>query len=259
MSPRGWAGSLRDGLLDLVFAPVCAGCREPVPTAETERLVCRVCWSRVRPLPSPRCERCWAPLPAHGSGECRQCPEIPPSIRVVRSARLMGEQARKLVHALKYGGWSALADPLARRMAELPLPPDVEEEARVVVPVPTSRVRLRERGYNQAGLLAGALAARTGRSASPGLLVRTRAAGTQTTLHPGERRANVAGAFAVPPERAAEAAGAHLLLVDDVWTTGATAVACAAALLGAGARVVSVVTFARVLPELEREGRAERR
>jgi ComF family protein len=245
-----WAGALRDGLLDLVFAPVCAGCRTPVPTARTERLVCAVCWSRLRPLPAPRCERCWSPLPADGA--CRGCPEIPPGVRAVRSAFLLGDEARALVHALKYAGWSALAAPLARRMAELPLPDDVRAEARLVVPVPTSPARLRERGYNQAELLAAEYAARTGRSADPGLLLRTRASKTQTTLHPGERRANVAGAFSVPPERADSLAGEHLLLVDDVWTTGATARACARTLLEAGARVVSVVTFARVLPELER-------
>lgn len=246
----GWAAALREGLLDLVFAPVCAGCGSPVPTAAEERIVCGVCRSRLRPLPSPRCERCWTPLPVDGG--CRACPEIPPRVRVVRSAFLLGEEARALVHALKYGGWSALAAPLARRMAELPLPDDVAEEARLVVPVPTSAARLRERGYNQAALLAAELAARTGRRCEADLLVRTRARGTQTTLHPGERRANVAGAFAVPPGREASIAGEHLLLVDDVWTTGATALACAGALLEAGARVVSVVTFARVVPEAER-------
>ncbi|HEX2090961.1 MAG TPA: hypothetical protein VHG28_01115, partial [Longimicrobiaceae bacterium] len=92
----------------------------------------------------------------------------------------------------------------------------------------------------------------TGRATDPGLLVRERATDTQTALHPAERRANVAGAFTVPDGRRGALPGEHLLLVDDVWTTGATAVACARALLGAGARVVSVVTFARVQPELDR-------
>ena len=84
------------------------------------------------------------------------------------------------------------------------------------------------------------------------MLVRTRSATTQTGLHPAERRANVAGAFAVPAERGTRLAGAHILLVDDVWTTGATALACAEALWEGGARVVSVITFARALPDRRR-------
>jgi ComF family protein len=121
-----------------------------------------------------------------------------------------------------------------------------------VVPVPTSKARLRERGYNQAALLASAFARKTDRTAVPDMLLRTRATRTQTALHPGERRANVARAFSVADERAGELQGQHVILVDDVWTTGATALACSQTLLEAGARVVSVATFARVIPELER-------
>lgn len=254
MSLRERAADLRDGVLDLVFAPVCAACAAPVPTSETERLVCRLCWSRVREVPAPRCGRCWTPLPpAREPGpRCAACSALPAGIRAVRSAFVMGETARKLVHALKYRGWAALAHPLAARMAALPFPEDVEEEARLVVPVPTSATRVRERGYDQAALLAEGFAARTGRIVAPELLARTRSGGTQTALHPDERRANVAGAFAVPLGRRGGLRGEHVLLVDDVWTTGATAVACAEALLDAGARVVSVATFARAIPELER-------
>lgn len=162
----------------------------------------------------------------------------------------MDEPVRHLIHALKYSGWTAVADPLARRMAGLPFPVDVHEEARLVVAVPISRPRLRERGYNQAALLAEAFAARTAREYAPSVLLRKRATETQTTLHPDERRANVAGAFA--PAAGVSLAGEHVLLVDDVWTTGATALACADALFSARARAVSVVTFARALPGLDR-------
>jgi ComF family protein len=123
----------------------------------------------------------------------------------------------------------------------------------MVVPVPTSRTRLRERGYNQAALLAEGFAARTGRAYRPDLLARTRSTASQTSLHPGDRRANVARAFAAPGAGAANALlGEHVVLVDDVWTTGATALSCAEALREAGARAVSVVTFARAVPELKR-------
>lgn len=254
MSSADLARQLLAGALDLVFAPVCVACREPVPTSAGERIVCRGCWLRCRAVPAPRCGRCWGPVPADRtpSPQCRACEEWPHALRCLRAPFVMGDTVRQLVHALKYRGWEAVATPIAARMAAVPLPDDVAEEARLVVPVPTSMARLRERGYNQAGRLAEAYAARTGRTFDPALLARTRATATQTTLHPGERRANVTGAFATPSGRQEALRGEHVLLVDDVWTTGATATACAQALLDAGARVVSVVTFARVVPELER-------
>jgi len=184
---------------------------------------------------------------------CRACSVWPAGIRAIRSAFALGEVPRALAHALKYQGWSAAADGMAARMAGLELPADTVAEARLVIPVPTSRTRLRERGYNQAAILAERFAARTGRVFAADLLRRVRATASQTSLHPGDRRANVAGAFAAAGNGAANALpGEHVILVDDVWTTGATALACADALRDAGARAVSVVTFARAVPELKR-------
>jgi ComF family protein len=154
--------------------------------------------------------------------------------------------ADRLVHQLKYRGWHALAEPMAAHMATLTLPPDVEEEAHLVVPVPTTAARMRERGYNQAERLAAAYARRCGLTLRP-LLERASAATTQTVLQPAARGANVAGAFRIRAGAAPEVAGAHLLLIDDVLTTGATAVECTRTLVAAGARCVSVITFARAL------------
>jgi ComF family protein len=244
------------GLLDLVFAPACLGCRGPISTRAADRRVCPACWSRLRPPPLPRCERCWHPAPPRPPGvpppACPLCAELPPSLRAVRSAYLHQEPLRQLVHALKYGGWWSLAAPLAARMAALPLPLEVEEEARLVIPVPAAPARRRERGYNQAELLAAELARIRGWSLAPHLLQRARADGSQTALHPSERRANVAGAFRVSAAGAADLAGEHVVLVDDVWTTGATALACGGTLLASGARAFSVITLARALPELDR-------
>ena len=248
MTARGAAAALARGVLDLVFAPVCLGCDAPISTALPERLVCRACWSRMRELPVPRCDRCWTAKPA-ARESCPTCQTLPPYVRSVRSAFLMDGPARALVHALKYGGWRAVAAEMGRRMAALPLPVEVREEASCVVPVPLSRVRLRARGYNQAEMLAAPLARARGWRDASGILERTRATDSQTALHPTERRANVAGAFRVHPGREGEVRRAHVLLVDDVWTTGATALACAAALTVAGARAVSVITFTRAVPE----------
>lgn len=247
-----WLAELCSGALDLVFAPVCLACDAPIAPDQPERLVCRVCWTRTRPIPPPRCARCSAPVLPNREPEprCAACRDYPPALRVVRSACVMDGPVRKMIHALKYSGWTALADPLARRMVALGFPADVHEEARLVVAVPTSPTKLRERGYNQAGLLAEAFAFHGQREYAPDALIRKRSTETQTTLHPDERRANVAGAFA--PAAGVSLADEHVLLVDDVWTTGATALACADALFSAGARVVSVATFARALPGLDR-------
>lgn len=255
MSAPALFADLAHGLLDLVFAPECIACRAPLPGEQRERRVCRACWSRARPLPLPRCERCWNPAPSRPAGvevACLVCPSLPPTLRALRSAWVHEGPVRDLVHALKFRGWWSLSEPLAERMAELPFPLETSEEVRLVVPVPLSPVRFRERGYNQAEHLARAVAARRGWSCRADLLLRTRSTERQATLHPAERRANVTGAFRAGPESAGELRGEHVLLVDDVWTTGATALACGAALIAAGARAFSVLTLARALPELNR-------
>lgn len=131
-------------------------------------------------------------------------------------------------------------------MAAVPLPRDVARETRLVVPVPTTRLRARERGYNQAEVLARALARETGRTVICGL-ERTAGASSQIALQPAARLANVAGAFGLVTGTEQVIAGEHLLLVDDVLTTGATVIACTRTLVDAGARCVSVLTFARAM------------
>jgi ComF family protein len=169
---------------------------------------------------------------------------------------VLTESSRALVHALKYHGWHALGLTMGRRIARLDVPQDVSEEAGLVVPVPIGAARLRQRGYNQAERLAAGVAASLGLELRPTLLRRARSAGSQTALHTTERRANVAGAFRVDAGEHELVTGEHVLLIDDVWTTGATALECTNALLAAGARAVSVLTFARALPVLERAASA---
>ena len=236
--------------LDVLFAPACLGCDGAVSPGDDARLVCRACRVRLRPPEPPLCPRCGAPARLTGSAggaTCRECAGWPAAIRAARAACLLRPPADRLVHQLKYRGWRSLAEPMAQVMARVRLPEDAAREATVVVPVPTTRGRRRRRGYNQAELLARAFAWRTGRRCLP-LLVRQGEAGTQTRLQPLERAANVADAFRLDPDAAREQVAAkHLLLVDDVMTTGATAAECARALVGQGARCVSVVTFARAI------------
>ncbi|MBI4538859.1 MAG: ComF family protein [Gemmatimonadetes bacterium] len=155
--------------------------------------------------------------------------------------------ADRIVYALKYDGWEALGRFMGEALARLALPPDVEREATLVVPVATTPARLRQRGYNQAQVIARAYAAITGRRCVA-VLERTRGSETQVSLQPADRIANVAGVFRVRADTPTSVDGAHLILVDDVLTTGATVLAAAGALRAAGARAITVLTFARALP-----------
>jgi ComF family protein len=155
-----------------------------------------------------------------------------------------GGAAESIVHALKYEGWRAVAPAMARRMAQLRFPDDVERERAALVPVPLAATRRRERGYNQSAELARSLATRWGVPVREDLVVRSRKTKSQTRLTPGERSRNVSGAFRARADRAS-LRGLHLVLVDDVVTTCATLNACASALYDGGARILSYVTFGR--------------
>ena len=235
-----------DALADLVFPPVCLGCDGPMEPADPVRFVCRTCRARLRPLPHPCCSRCGAVALVTGRTDaiCPECEPWPAELEAARSACVMEAPADRLVHQLKYRAWPGLAAPLAAFMARTALPPAMTA-ARFVVPVPTTVQRERERGYNQARLLALEYARLTDRTVIDAL-ARERGRSTQTTLQPLARAANVAGAFRIT------AAGvglrsASIVLVDDVLTTGATASACALALRSAGVRCAGLVTFARAL------------
>lgn len=148
------------------------------------------------------------------------------------------------MHALKYGGWWRLADEMAERMGRLSWPDDVVAERAALLPVPLSPRRLRRRGYNQSECLARELARRWQVPLWCGVIDRTHFTSSQTRLTPEQRLDNVAGAFRVVGE-GARLRGAHVVLVDDVVTTGATLNACATGLFAAGARIISYVTFGR--------------
>jgi ComF family protein len=218
-----------------LLPPACLLCDAPVPGREGDVLVCGLCRSRWSPVTGPWCGRCGQPsapdLP------CRLCVGWPPGLVRVRSAVWLRDSARRAVHHLKYDGWWRIADALATSMRGLePLTGQVS-----LIPVPLGARRERARGYNQSERIAAALAERCGRPVRGDLLVRSRETPTQTALTPEGRLANVAGAFAA----AKAVAGTACVLVDDVYTTGATLAAAAAALAAAGAARVEAVTFAR--------------
>jgi ComF family protein len=217
-----------------LLPPACLLCESSIPVREGDALVCGLCVSRWRRLPDPLCPRCGQP---GGDGvACRICAPWPEGLARVRSAVWLEGGARRAAHQLKYGGWTRLADSMAAAMRGLePLTGQV-----CLIPIPLGARRRAERGYNQSECLAAALAARVGGAVRTDLLRRARDTRTQTALTPEARQANVAGAFTAvgrPPARA--------VLVDDVFTTGATLSAAAAVLCAAGAETVEAVTFAR--------------
>lgn len=173
---------------------------------------------------------------------CGACSREPPAWDYARAAARYEGPLRDAIHAFKFEGRRALARPLAELVLEqcgVGLGADVD----ALVPVPLGRVRERERGFNQARLIAERLAAGVGCRVEPRWLTRVRPTASQSDLGADERRANVRGAFAAT----VGVAGRHVILIDDVLTTGATAAECCRALRAGGARTVGVLTVARVL------------
>jgi ComF family protein len=156
-----------------------------------------------------------------------------------------GGVAERLVYALKYEGWHAVGVEMAERMGRLDWPEDVRRERRALIPVPLAAARERRRGYNQSAVLAEALGRTLELAVWGDVIERPRATETQTRLTPDQRLHNVANAFRVVPGASSRLHGAHVILVDDVVTTAATLNECAATLWGAGARIISYVTFGR--------------
>ena len=170
---------------------------------------------------------------------------LPPFVRAVRSVCWMPvESASSIVHALKYDGWAKVADQMAERMARLSWPRDVVDERAALVPVPLASARKRERGYNQSELLARGLSRSWDIPVFADVIARLRATESQTRLTPEQRQGNVAGSFQIGGSFHS-LVGAHVVVVDDVVTTGATLNECAKVLHAAGARIISYVTFGR--------------
>lgn len=231
-------------VVDYALPPRCAGCGEPV--AEDHRF-CAPCWSGFRFLGPPWCATCRVPF-AFDRGpaaRCATCLASPPPHAGVYAAVTYGETAASLAVRLKHGGRIALAETMARPMARW-----VPAEAELLVPVPLHRWRLWRRGFNQAALIADALSRRTGVPRDHRSLTRERQTRLLRGLGRGARARAVAGAFVVPAARRDAVRGRRIVLVDDVYTTGATAHACARALRRAGAASVTILCWARVLPEV---------
>jgi ComF family protein len=247
---RHWRTAL-NGALALAVPRSCVACGVTMGPRDAA-LACGTCWSRLPLLPKPWCARCGHPAHA-AQHRCPLCDLVEPRCTRVRSVCWVPHaHSSPLLAALKYQGWWGIADAMAERMVRTGR--DVLDgiDSPRLVPVPLAPGRLRERGFNQSAHLARAIARRVGGSVLDDALVRVRATVSQTQLTPAERRANVQHAFAVPAQRSAAIQGLPLVLVDDVFTTGATLNACATALLQRGASDIRYWTFGRARSDADR-------
>jgi ComF family protein len=229
--------------LDAGLPTLCVACRAPVAGEG----VCATCWQRLSFIAPPYCPRLGIPFACDpGNGVMsEEALARPPAYRRARAAVRYDEAAKTLVHALKFQDRTDLAPVMGRWMARAG--GQLLGEADLIVPVPLHWRRGLARRFNQAGALARGVAAVVRRPVAAGVLGRVRPTPHQIGLSRAERAANVQNAFRVPAGGGAVLAGRHVVLIDDVLTTGATAEACARVLTRAGAATVDVLVFARVV------------
>jgi ComF family protein len=241
--PR-WARRLGRAALDAVLPPRCLGCGE---TVDEPGSLCGACWSKVSFIAPPLCDRCGRPfeLPSEPGAVCAPCIADPPPWRRARAVFRYDEATRPLITGFKFRDQTHAAPAFGRWMARAG--GALLDEADVIAPVPLHWLRLFARRYNQAALLAQALARESGVPVIPDLLVRRRRTPPQTELGRAARQRNVAGAFALRQGGRDRIRNRRILLVDDVLTTGATVAACAELLNREGAESVDVLTVARVV------------
>jgi competence protein ComFC len=262
-SPYSNFRQIRDAALNLVYPQDCLVCNAPVARYQ-DQSVCGRCWERVLQLRlvPPWCPSCGVPV---GTGPlehsetnsmaavplslCLKCALQVPPYSGARSFGYYTSELRQLIQAFKFKGRRDLARLLAPLIASTCLESWPEREADVIVPVPLHSKRKRERGFNQAALLATMAARLLGLGCREELLVRARPTLPQVGLTDAERSRNVWKAFKCTHPSLAQ--GKRLVLIDDVMTTGATVASATEALLEAGALRVSVLTIARAVPGIE--------
>src|SRR5688572_8301898 len=229
--------------LDIALPTLCVACREPVAGEG----VCAECWAKLSFIAPPYCPRLGIPFVYDPGPDLLSMEAIanPPAYARARAAVRYDDVARTLVHSLKYQDRTDLAPAMGRWMARAGQ--ELLAEADVLVPVPLHWRRGWSRRYNQSGALARVISQQTGVKLATEALRRIRATEQQIGLSRPQRASNVQGAFKVAADRMADIQGRRVILIDDVLTSGATADACARALLRAKAAQVDVLVFARVV------------
>ncbi len=218
--------------LDWIYPPICGGCEKP------GQRWCSKCQQQTILIKEPCCQKCGRPLPK--AGTCQNCQSSSPPYRALRSWGIHSGPLRKAIHRLKYQGDLGLGEALAYPLIQIYK--QVQWHVDLIVPVPLSLQRFRERGYNQASLLAKPVALYLKIPFSTRALKKVRHTDAQVGLNAFERAQNVRNTFRADPVRVA---GKTVLVIDDVTTTGATLWECGRVLSEAGAKDVYGLTLAR--------------
>lgn len=236
--------SLWDAALNLIYPPVCQICREE-RAGRKDGYVGGECWSQVRFVTAPFCERCGLPYPGsiHNEFVCSNCGDVTFHFRFARSAVIANPVILQAIHHYKYNHALCFEPFLADLLARQAVPSLKEERWDMIVPVPLHPAKEREREFNQAERLARHLAPALNIPVRMDLVRRVKPTETQTKLNRAERTANMQGAFSLRGSK--KLTGEKVILLDDVFTTGATTSACARILRKAGAGDVCVWTVAR--------------
>jgi ComF family protein len=240
------AGALRSAaaaVADVIVPPVCLACHRPLSSHDA---ICSRCWSDIDFIRAPLCDRLGIPLPFDVGGTMISAAAAadPPSYDRARAVARFDGVMRDLVHDLKFRDRHDARRLFGRWLTEAGAA--LLTDADVIMPVPLTRGRLVTRRFNQAAILAQSVSGLTGMHYEPLALQRIKRTRPQVGLSREQRRDNVAGAFAVADAKTAELAGAKIVLIYDVITTGATVRACARVLKRAGASRVDVLALAMV-------------
>lgn len=230
-------------VLDFALPPRCAGCGT---VTDSPHRFCLGCWQSLTFLGEPCCNRCGLPFEYDGgaAAECGSCIADPPAYDSLRAAVAYGDLARKVALKLKYSGRPGIAETLAHFMQRHLAGHD---RRAIITPVPLHRWRIWQRGYNQSALIAALLARREGFDVEIDLIRRIRHTPPLKGMDRKARMLTVRGAFGMNRSAEEKIAGRAVILVDDVYTTGATANACAALLKRSGAAAVNIICWARVV------------
>ena len=243
-SARKWANTILDGLGALAFPAECLICEELLPHP-LGGPVCAACLEALPRLGAVFCPRCGLPYELGVvPGLCGPCRSIPRAFRRARAGFVYEAGVRRCLHALKFGGRTRLGGLLGEVAARRWVDAGELSSYAAVVPVPLSRRRLRERGFNQAEQIARAVARVVEAPLYRRVLFKVKERPPQAGLSAGKRLTNVASAYRARVPSSLE--GRDVLLVDDVLTTGATAEAASSVLLASGVGAVDVLTLARV-------------